>query len=287
MNDKSLNILITGGGSGIGAAITKELSKENNKIIICGRRENKLKEIASNNKNIYFKKCDVSDEKSVLELLDFVKNRFNYLDVIINCAGIFGAINRFDKTDSLLWKKTFEINAFGTYLICKHFLNLLIKSDTKKIINFSGGGAFSPFPNYSAYAVSKASVVRFSENLACELKNLGVQINCIAPGFIATELHKESLNAGEKAAGEQYDMTVKKLKNGSVPIETPVNCVKFLLSNKSNGLTGKTISATFDKWNSNNFQKSINKINESDLYTLRRINLINLEDTDELKKNLL
>jgi len=287
MKDKMLNILITGGGSGIGAALSKSLAQDNHQIVICGRREKKLKEVANNHKKILYKTCDVSDEQQVVQLKKFVKKSIKYLDVIINCAGVFGPINRFDKTNSNHWKKTFEINTFGTYLIIKHFLDLLLLSKTKKIINFSGGGAFSPFPHYSAYAVSKAAVVRLTENIADELFDYKVHINCIAPGFVTTDLHNETLLAGETAAGKQYQITKKKLKEGSVPITTPVECVKFLISEKSDGLTGKTISASFDKWNEVFFQESIKKITESDLYTLRRINLNNLDGTNELRKRLL
>ena len=286
MSDEALNIVLTGGGSGIGAAIARILGKDGHKVIICGRRENKLKKTAKSSTNILYKKCDVSNENNVLDFLNFVKSKFNYVDVLINCAGIFGEVNRFDKTDSKLWKKTFEINTFGTYLSTKHFLKLISKSNKKKIINFSGGGAFSPFPNYSAYAVSKAAVVRFSENLATELKDLGITVNCVAPGFVATALHEATLKAGKEKAGKHYDVTIEKLKKGSVPIDTPVNCVKFLISDESNDLTGKTISANFDSWNSDTFKKAIKELNSSDLYALRRVNLVNLDPDDSLRVKL-
>ena len=283
---KYFNIVITGGGTGIGAALTKELSKEGHTVFTCGRRVSKLKEVSKVDNNIFFKACDVSNEEDVIDFLKFVKHKIDYIDVLINCAGIFGPIDRFDKTDSLEWKRTFEINTYGTYLIAKHFLHLILNSDTKKIINFSGGGAFSPFPNYSAYAVSKAALVRFSENLAVELAEEGVTVNCIAPGFVATDLHKSTIKAGEKKAGMQYDLTIKKLQKGAVPVETVVDCIKFLISSQSDGLTGKTISASFDKWGTNIFKKSIDRLNQSDLYTLQRINLRNLDNKNYLRKKL-
>jgi len=281
-----MNIILTGGGSGIGAAIAQELDKENYSVIICGRRDLKLKRVAEKSNQIRYHACDVSIEKEVLLFKDFVKAEFSHIDIIINCAGGQGAIGRFDKTDSALWKKTFEINTFGTYLITKHFLPFLLKSKVKKIINFSGGGAFNSFPNYSAYAVSKAAVVRFSENISDELADFGVQVNCIAPGFVATEIHAATLSASKELAGDNYEFTKDKLKEGSIPIELVVNCIKFLISDKSNGLTGKTISASFDKWESEEFQNSIELINNSDLYTLRRINLVNLEHNHQLRKTL-
>lgn len=283
-----LIILITGGGSGIGAVIAKELSSSGNKVVICGRRRDNLQIVADPNKNIYPIKCDVSSEKDIINLKKRFLEQFKHVDIIINCAGIQGAIGRFDKTKSELWIKTIEINLFGTYYICKHFLDLLLKSKIRKIINFSGGGAFNPFPNYSAYAVSKAGVVRFSENIAQELKKENVQVNCIAPGFVATKIHEQTIKAGEKLSGEEYfRFTQEKLKKGSVPMETIINCIKFLISSESNGLNGKTISASFDKYDSKEFKEYIQEINDSDLFNMRRINLINLEDNNIVKKKLL
>lgn len=287
MKKESLKILITGGGSGIGAALAGDLSRAGHSVVICGRRKNNLLEVARTGKNITTYVCDVSNEEDVLGFVDFVKGRFDRIDVIINGAGLFGAIGRFDRTDSKVWMKTLEINIFGTYLISKHFLDLLLRSKVKKIINFSGGGAFGTFPNYSAYAVSKAAVVRFSENTAAELADMGVQVNCIAPGFVATQIHEATVKAGEKAAGEHFNKTISQLKEGSVPIEVVVDCVKFLISPKSNGLIGKTISASFDKWDTDIFRDSIKMIASSDLYTMRRINLVNLDANDELRKKLI
>jgi len=284
MEHNFLHIVIAGGGSGIGAALATEFATDGNSVVICGRRLKKLKEVAQTSNNILYYTCDVSNEKNVIDFSDFVKNQFDHIDVIINCAGVFGPIDRFDKTDSEQWKKTFEINTFGTYLITKHFLPLILHSDTKKIINFAGGGTFNPFPNYSSYAVSKAAVVRLSENMAIELANYGIKVNCVAPGFVATELHDATLDAGRDKAGEQYDLTIKKLRKGFIPMDTPINCVKFLISHDSDELTGKTISASFDRWNTDVFRKAIKEINSSDLYTLRRINLINLEDKDKALK---
>lgn len=280
-------ILITGGNSGIGFALAKELSIDGHTIVVCARKVLNLENVLKINENILHYSCDVSNEKSVIGFLNFVKKKFNYIDVIVNCAGVQGAIGRFDKTNSSDWKEAFETNTFGTYLITKYFLDLLLQSNIKKIINFSGGGAFSAFPNYSAYAVSKAAVVRFTENIAEELKDLGVQVNCVAPGFVATKIHDATLNAGEKLAGEQYKKVATMLKEGSVPMKVVVDCVKFLISPESNGLTGKTISANFDKWNTKIFQENIKIISDSDLYTMKRINLVNLDEDDELRMELI
>ena len=255
--------------------------------MICGRRVSKLQKIVENNNNVTYFPCDISNEKDVLEFVSDVSKDHDCVDVLINCAGLFGAIGRFDQTDSTEWKETIDINLFGTYLLAKHFLPLLLKSDIKKMINFSGGGAFGTFPNYSAYAVSKAAVVRLSENMANELEKLGVQVNCIAPGFVATEIHDATLKIGKNKAGEEhYRLTKEKLQDGGVSMSVPVECVKFLISPDSDGLSGKTISAGFDKWNTEGFKQAVKEITASELYSMRRVNLTSLDDQDGLKQKL-
>lgn len=283
--DKSLNVLITGAGSGIGEELAKSLADDGHKVIICGRTKAKLKKVALTNKNISFFKCDVSKENDIKKFVKQVKKNFNYIDVLVNNAAVFGPIGRFDLTDSKKWRETIDINLFSVYLVSKYFLPLLLSSKTKKIVNIAGGGAFSAFPNYSAYAVTKAGVVRFSENLAEELKDLGVTVNCVSPGFVNTDLHKATLFAGEKLAGKQYQITKEKMTKGAIPIDVPIKCIKFLISENSNGLTGKSISASFDKWDNPLFKDLISEINDSDLYTQKRINIDNL--TDQNLKNKL
>lgn len=281
-----LNLLITGGGSGIGRAIAIEMDSLGHNVIISGRRVNKLKEVAKGTKISYYK-CDVSKENDVLKLKKKVLENFIHLDIIINAAGTLGEFGSLEQIDFRLWKKTIDINLFGTVLVCKIFLPLLLKSKRKKIINFSGGGAFSNFPNFSAYAVSKTAIVRFSENLSSELNDLNVKVHCIAPGFVKTNIHNSVLERGKEIASEDYSHVKKKMKEGSVRIETVVECLKYLISEKSNNLSGKTISASFDKWDSDNFNNLTGKIQNSDLFTMRRINIRNLpNDKNSLKKEL-
>jgi 3-oxoacyl-[acyl-carrier protein] reductase len=153
----------------------------------------------------------------------------------------------------------------------KHVLPLLEGSSMPRIVNLAGGGAFNPFPNYSAYACSKAGVVRLTECLAQELAGRGICINALAPGFVATPIHVATLKAGPERAGrEQYDVTMKGLESG-LSAQTAIECVRFLLSASAAGLTGKTLSANFDPWREPYFSSQIAEINRSDLLTLRRV----------------
>jgi len=210
----------------------------------------------------------------------WVKTHTASIDALVNAAGSFGAIGPAIETDSRAWRKTLETNLVSTYLMIKRAAPLMVRERSPRIVNFSGGGAFAPFPNYSAYAVSKAGIVRLTETLAVELAPRGIAINAIAPGFVATEIHEATLREGvERAGHEHFEQTQRLLRQGAVPIERVVACAAFLLSDRAHGLTGKTISASFDPWSAPAFVEHIAHINQSDLYTMRRINLGDLPDS--------
>jgi len=274
-----LRILISGGSSGIGAAIAHSLAEQGHRIYICARRPDRLAAVAQDFPNIEAHVCDVSDEGQIERLFTSLESKTDALDVVINCAGGFGEIGPITMTDSSRWWATLETNLKGTYLFTRHALPLLQKGDHPRIINFAGGGAFSPFPNYSAYACSKAAIVRLTECLAGELAPLNVRINAIAPGFVPTPMHQATLAAGEERAGRMhYQRTHAIMRQGGPSMDHVTNCVRMMILPALDELTGKTISSNFDPWETPIFKECLPDIVRSDLYTLRRINIVNLPD---------
>lgn len=284
---RSLVIALTGASSGIGAALAAALAMDRHVLFVCARRESRLGALAEAHSGIRYKRCDVTQESEIKSFLAHIEARAGRLDVLINCAGTYGPIGPFDSVGSDEWIGTLNTNLFGTYLMAKHAVPLLCASSRPRIINFAGGGAFDPLPNYSAYAVSKAAIVRLTETIAAELRTRNIMVNAIAPGFVATEIHDATLRAGAGQAGEEmYAMTRAKLAEGSMPIDVPIDCVRYLISPKSDGLTGKTISASFDPWATPEFSESISDLNASPVYTMKRVNLRDLPDDSALRVRL-
>lgn len=272
-------IVVTGASSGIGAALVQALAADGHRVYAGARRLQQLRKVTREDTRAASHPCDVSQEEQVTAFVTWISKQTSHVDALVHCAGGFGAIGPVRETDSQAWLQTVHTNLFGTYSMIKHLLPLLEKSASPRIVTFSGGGAFSPFANYSAYAVSKAAVVRLTETLALELAPQGMAINAVAPGFVATEIHDATLRSGPGLAGHAFfKQTQRSLQEGSVPIEVPVACVKFLLSEAARGLTGKTISASFDPWGTPAFSELIPQLNTSDVYTMRRINPSNLSD---------
>ncbi len=277
-------IVVTGASSGIGAALAKDLSKAGHRVFACSRSLERLTAAFSEFPQVTYSVCDASSEKDVSTFVASIGEKTDHVDVLINCAGGFGAIGSIDKVDSEAWIKTITENLLGTFLPSKHFLPLLQRSDAPQIINFSGGGAFGPFPNFTAYACAKAAIVRLTETLAIEVAPYGISVNAVAPGLIRTAAHNATLAAGpEKAGLVQFRRTERLMRaenadEESARMELVQQCVRALISPAYRGLTGKTISANFDPWATDAFREHVADIARSELYTMRRTNLVSLPE---------
>jgi len=268
-------IVITGGSVGIGLAVSKKIALEGGTVIIFARNKdnliNAVNELNSiSNVTHYYFVGDVSNLSDAELFSNWVKENFGKIHGLVNCAGVYGPIGKTTEVNMIDFLKTIEINLMGTIYMCSAFSELFSTEYKKKIVNFSGGGASGTFPNYSAYATSKIAVVKFTENLAVELAEDNFDINCVAPGFVATRIHEKTLEVGPEIAGKAfYDNTVKQLENGSVPPEKAADLTTFLLSEESDGITGKFLSAPWDPWQEKYFQELL-KI-DKDFATLRRV----------------
>ncbi|MBN1272850.1 MAG: SDR family oxidoreductase [Candidatus Aminicenantes bacterium] len=266
-------IVVTGGSRGIGFSVARRCAKEGARLVLISRDRSNLEKaavkVSSGRQNHRCYECDVGRPENVKDIVSAVENEFSVVHGLVNCAGISGVIGRIDEIDPAGFVQTIKVNLLGTFYMCHYFIPLLKKAERGKIVNFSGGGAAGPFPNYSAYAASKAGVVRLTENMAVELQNDNLDINVVAPGFIATEIHQETIKAGMKAGEGYLKKTMELIKKGGVSPEIPARLTAFLLSSQSDGITGKFLSAPWDPWEDRDFQTLLR--NDKDFATIRRI----------------
>ena len=276
MKLKNKTALVTGGSRGIGLAIARAFLREGARVMLAARSEEELN-VAHRDLSGEFGEArvaicttDVSRGEDVEKMIAETLRSFSRIDVAVNAAGIYGPIGPSEKADFEAWKRTFEINLFGTFKVFQEVAPHMMKQRKGKIINFSGGGD-GPFPRFSAYSASKVSVVRLTETLAAEMKGYGVDVNAIAPGGVNTLFLDQAIAAGEDAVGkEQYVKFLKQREAGGVSPDGAAELCVFLASDASDGLSGRFISAVWDDWRNWDKQK-IGEIMASERLVLRRI----------------
>jgi NAD(P)-dependent dehydrogenase (short-subunit alcohol dehydrogenase family) len=269
--------IITGGSEGLGFEIAKKFILAGASVTICSRNRNnlksakfKLKKLLNNKQKLLTISADVSKKKDVAKVIKMTTQKLGNCSILVNNAGIYGPKNKIEKINWKEWKKTIEINLFGSVLMSQGLIDQFKKQKYGKIIQLSGGGATSPLPYLSAYAASKAAVVRFAETLAKEVAEYNININSLAPGPLNTKMLDEIIKAGPDKVGlDYYSRSIDQKKSGGSSLSTASDLAVFLASPQSDGITGKLISAIWDKWE--DWPKYINKIGNSDVYTLRRI----------------
>ena len=276
MKLKNLNALITGGSQGLGKTIAEHFLRAGANVVICSRGEKELlatrDELAKKfpAQKISAKTCDVSNEARVNELVAFTLRELGSLDALVLNAGIYGPMGPTESVSLDEWRRALDINLFGVLLPCRVVIPHFKQAGRGKIVVLSGGGATNPLPNISAYAASKAAVVRLMETFAEELKSFHVDVNAIAPGALATRLVDEVLAAGAEKVGAAFFEKNKGWKEkGAVPLELGASLAVYLASAESDGITGKLISAQWDPWK--DLQKHRDELAKSDIYCLRRI----------------
>lgn len=277
MKLENRNALVTGGSQGLGRAIVERFVGEGANVLFCARAsaplaqlEQQLRRSARTGQRILSQTCDVSSGRDVEELFRKADAELGPLHILVNNAGIYGPKGASEEVAWDEWVRCFEINLYGTFLPCRQAIARFKRSGYGKIINLSGGGATNPLPNISAYAASKAAVVRLTETLAEELRAFHVDVNAVAPGALNTRLLDEVLQVGPEQVGADFHArALKQSKEGGVPLELGANLCLYLASPESDGVTGKLLSAKWDPWASLHTRKD--ELDSSDIYTLRRI----------------
>jgi 3-oxoacyl-[acyl-carrier protein] reductase len=265
--------LITGGSRGIGKAIAQAFLKEGASVMLAARSIEQLRSTKNGlgryGGRVAIFTMDVGLDGDAKKLVAETLRTFGTIDILVNAAGIYGPIGPSASIDFEAWKKTFDVNLFGTFRMMQAVLPAMMKARRGKIINFSGGGD-GPFPRFTAYSTSKAAIVRLTESMAAETKEYAIDINAIAPGPVNTAILDDALAAGEEAVGkERYEAFLKQKTEGGVPTEKAAELCVFLASAASDGLTGKYLSAVWDNWK--HWSKTdIAKIMLGDQFTLRR-----------------
>jgi NAD(P)-dependent dehydrogenase (short-subunit alcohol dehydrogenase family) len=269
--------LITGASHGLGLEIARAYLDEGAAgICICGRDPGalecalaELNERAGPGQRVLGDVADVSRHEDVSRLVELAITGLGEVTILVSNAGVYGPKGGIDQTDWSEWTRAVEINLFGSVLPARELVAHFTRRGYGKIIQLSGGGASGPLPGLSAYAASKAGVVRFAETLAEELREHRIDVNAVAPGSLNTRLLDEVLSAGPERVGEAfYRRALEQRRSGGIPLREGAKLAVFLGSVASDGITGKLLSAVWDPWSELGEHRADL---DCDVYTLRRI----------------
>lgn len=279
--------IISGASKGLGSAIAQAYVEAGASVAICARnkiqlleKQAELQTVAPVNSKVIAIPTDVASPEQVEYLIKTAEQELGGVDILVANAGIYGPKGPLESLDWQAWSDAIDINLKGTVLQCRAVIPLFKKQKKGKIIIISGGGATKPMPNFSAYAASKAGIVRFSETLANELRIFNIDVMAISPGALNTGFLDEVLSAGPENVGHKfYQTSIEQAKSGGSSPELAADLSVYLASDAADGITGKLISAVWDPWS--NLHEYYPEIAMTDIYTLRRIKPENCKKYEE------
>jgi len=245
-------VCIAGASHGIGRSLAEAFAREGASLLMLSRSKHvSAPDDCIGRADAIVMQCDVSDYQNVQDAIASALARWGRIDILINAAAILGPTGELWKSDPQEWLSTINTNLVGTYNTIRAALPGMIERQDGKIINFAGGGAAYAYPRFSAYAASKAAVVRLTETVAAECLPHNISINVIAPGAIETRM----LRSVREAGGEVRTVGT---------MDQVVDIVFFLASVRGVSISGRFLHAKDD-------YRVLTAGMPPDLYTLRRV----------------
>lgn len=232
-------ILITGGASGIGLGLTERFVKENNTVIICGRREGALKDVKDKFPSVITKVCDLSIEADRIELYNWVSENHADLNVLINNAGIQNWINIADADFYEKSTNEININVLAPVHLTTLFTNL---KSLDTIINVTSGLAFVQLSKVPVYCATKAFLHSFTLSLRHMLKSKNIEVIEMIPPALNTDLGGKGLHDGQPPVSDFVNAVFQQMKEGKTELT-------FGFSEVMAKATPDIISATYNKMN--------------------------------------
>lgn len=203
----SKTVLITGATSGIGKATAQLLARNNYKIILCGRREDRLIELErelSKHTEIHTLLFDVRDKKTVFESISSLPETFSNIDILINNAGNAHGLDPIQNGDLDDWDAMIDINVKGLLYVSKAIIPRMIEKKSGHIINIGSTAAKEVYPNGNVYCATKHAVDAINQGMRMDLNTFGIKVGAIHPGMVATEFSEVRFKGDTDRAANVY-----------------------------------------------------------------------------------
>jgi len=238
---KGKTVLVTGGSRGIGAATVKLFAKMGANVSFNYNKnrasaEKLVGDLKAYNTKYYFEQCDVSNHDRVKEFVAATINKFSTIDILVNNAGIweYGAIDSMMEKD---WQRTMQINLDSVFYFTKEVVvHMKEKKITGRIIHVSSTAGQRGEAFHSHYAASKGAIISFTKSLATELGPEGIYVNCVAPGWVKTDMSREAINQAGNGILDNFPLK-------KIPIADDIaGPIVFLASDWANAITGEILN---------------------------------------------
>ncbi len=252
MNLEGKVAIVTGGGKGIGRAISLAFAREGADVVVAARTESALKEVASGIEAIGRRSLvvvtDLSYPEQSLAMVDRTLEKFGRVDVLVNNSGIEGPMMNVTEMDLEGWNYMLAVNLTGTMLSAKYVLDKsMVPRQSGVIINISSTSGRKGPANRSAYSSSKFGMIGFTQSLASEVGRYGIRVNCIAPGPVEGDRIERVLGHASGTSGPALEQVMRAM-SARLPLgrmvkpEEVAALALFLASEQSSGITGQTIN---------------------------------------------
>ena len=233
--------VVIGGTSGIGLALARGLAEAGADVVPTGRRFDQVERAAAGIRELGRRSlavaCDVTDRANIEQFRDAVLREFQFVDILVNCAGITMKVPTVDVSDDD-WNRIVETNLNGTLRTCQVFGRGMIERRSGRVINIASLASFTGFFQVAAYAASKSAVVSLTKTLAVEWAPFGVCVNAIAPGVFRTDLNRALLDGTPR--GQEFLMRTPMQRFGQV--NELVGAAVFLASDAASFVTGHVLA---------------------------------------------
>jgi NAD(P)-dependent dehydrogenase (short-subunit alcohol dehydrogenase family) len=243
--------IVTGGGQGIGAAISRRLAEEGARVVVAdiNAEATMAAELESEGLRAWAFTVDVADEESIGELFTDVERRVGPVDILVNNAGIGTPVAKIVDTTTADWERTMRINLTGTMMCTRAALSSMIGRGTGNILNIASNVGKRGVPLRSAYSASKWAMIGLTQTAALEAAAHGIRVNALCPGNVDTPHLREVVQLHADADGktfEEYSAMLRGLSpmNRYVELDEIASTALFLVSDDSSAMTGQALNVT-------------------------------------------